>query len=171
METQRLLLRSFADDDWADLYEYLSDEEVVRYEPYPPLTEAQCREECERRAASDAFWAVCLRDGGKLIGNVYLAEGEQLNWEVGYVFNRHYQNKGYATEAVTALINVLFTEHRAHRVYAQCNPDNAGSWKLLKRIGFRREAHLKKNCYFHLDGDGAPIWQDTYIYGILQEEW
>ena len=52
-----------------------------------------------------------------------------------------------------------------------CNPLNKPSWKLLERLGFRREGHLIKNIYFKKDSLGDPIWSDTYEYGILAEEW
>lgn len=51
-----------------------------------------------------------------------------------------------------------------HRIYAECDPQNTNSWKLLEALGFEREAHLKKNVYFWKDKDGAPIWKDTFIY-------
>lgn len=162
METNRLYIRRFTADDWSDLYEYLSDAEVVKYEPYSPLTEAQCKEAAKLRAASKDFWAVCLKDG-KLIGNVYLAEKAQANWELGYVFNRAYQGKGYAAEAVTTLVDQVFGKHAGHRIYAECNPENRSSWRLLERVGFQREGHLRKNVYFQCTTAGTPVWQDTYI--------
>ncbi len=171
METERLVVRRFRETDWEDLYEYLSDERVVEYEPYPPLTKMQCRQAAASRMESDDFWAVCLKVDGKMIGNVYLAGRDQKNWEVGYVFNHIYQKQGYATEAVVALISDIFCNQNAHRVYAECNPENVSSWRLLERVGFHREAHLRKNVYFNCSGDGTPLWQDTYIYGLLEDEW
>jgi len=171
MITDRLHIRRFIADDWAELYEYLSDKRVVEYEPYPPLTETQCKEAAEHHAKSKDFWAVCLKANNKLIGNVYLSEKEQGNWEIGYIFNFAYQNMGYATEAAKALISTIFSENNAHRVFANCDPENVPSWELLERIGFQREAHLRKNVYFHTSEGGLPLWKDTFIYGLLKEEW
>lgn len=171
MNTDRLHIRKFTVDNLADICEYLSDPEVVKYEPYPPLSEKQCKEYLVQMAESKEFWAVCIRDTGKQIGQVYLSEKEQQTWEVGYVFNRKYQGQGLATEAVQALVSHVFDNCRAHRVCANCNPDNVPSWKLLERVGFRREGHLKKNVYFDTDEQGNPIWQDTYEYGVLCSEW
>ena len=58
METKRLLIRKFKSDDWHDLYEYLSQEEVVRHEPYEVFTEESCKQEAVNRASDNAFWAV-----------------------------------------------------------------------------------------------------------------
>lgn len=171
MVTTRLVIRRFAINDWPDLHEYLSDERVVKYEPYPPFTEEQSKQAAEHRAMSEDFWAVCLKETGKVIGNIYLSEQEQQNWEIGYVFNFSYQHKGYATEAAKALIEMVFCDKSAHRIYANCNPENSPSWKLLERIGFQKEAHLRKNVYFNCSVDGVPLWQDTLIYGLLKEEW
>ena len=46
---------------------------------------------------------------------------------------------------------------------AYCHPDNVNSWHLLERLGFKREAHLRRDIWFRKDEAGAPIWQDTYI--------
>jgi len=171
METARLHIRPFRPDDWPDLYAYLSLEEVVKYEPYGVFTEEACRQEALSRAQNSAFWAVCLKDSGKLIGNVYLAKQEFDTWELGFVFNKGYQGNGYATEAAFALVDDVFKNQHARRVTAQCNPLNRPSWKLLERLGMRREGYLIQNVYFKKDASGAPIWADTFEYGILSSEW
>ena len=54
-----------------------------------------------------------------------------------------------------------------HRVFAECDPQNPASWRLLEALGFKREGHLRQNVYFWEDGDGRPVWKDTYVYGLL----
>jgi RimJ/RimL family protein N-acetyltransferase len=169
--TQRLIIRPFYQKDWKDLYEYLSDEEVIRYEPYGVFTAEQCKQEAVQRSKNQAFLAVCLKDSGKVIGNLYFEERDSGTWELGYVFSAVYQNQGYATEAAYAVIDKAFREGRARRVIAMCNPDNKASWRLLERLHMRREGYLKKNIYFKVDENNNPIWQDTFEYGILAEEW
>jgi RimJ/RimL family protein N-acetyltransferase len=95
LESQRLVLRGFVHEDWKDLYEYLSDEHVVKYEPYGTLSADNCKKEAERRSEDESFRAVCLKEG-KLIGNVYFQlqpPAEFLTWEIGFVFNRHYHGR------------------------------------------------------------------------------
>ncbi len=169
--TPRLLIRRFRPEDYEDLYQYLSDEEVVRYEPYPPFTREQCRLEAVRRSKNEEFLAVCIKDSDKLIGNLYFSKREFGAWELGYVFNRNYQGSGYATESAGALLNYAFREKNVRRVVASCNPENIASWKLLERLHMRREGHELKNIYFNTDSDGKPLWQDSYHYAILAEEW
>ena len=171
METNRLLLRRFTPDDWKDLFEYLSQDSVVKYEPYDVFTEESSKQEAVKRSKDKNFWAVCLKDSGKLIGNIYLAAQDFDTWELGYVFNADYQGNGYATEAARAMVDYVFKNHNARRVIAMCNPLNEPSWKLLERLGMRREGHLLQNIYFKKDANGCPLWSDTFEYGILAAEW
>lgn len=171
LETERLVIRRFKEKDWKDLYEYLSDEEVVRYEPYQAFSIEASQNEAKSRAESPAFLAVCLKENNKLIGNIYFAKQEFKTWEIGYVFNRSYQGRGYATEAANAVIAYGFNTRGARRIVAMCNPLNTASWRLLERLGMRREGHLKQNIYFKKDEKGNPIWSDTYEYAILKDEY
>ncbi len=171
METERLLIRRFKSEDWMDLYDYLSQEEVVKYEPYEVFSMEQCQKEAINWAGNESFWAICLKETGKLIGNIYLSKGDFDTWELGYVFNKEYHNFGYATEAAWTLVNDAFINQQARRVIAMCNPYNISSWKLMERLNMRREAHKLQNIYFKKDDLGNPIWLDTYEYAILDSEW
>jgi len=169
--TDRLIIRKFEKNDWHDLYEYLSDKEVVKYEPYDVYSENQAKEEAVRRSKDESFYAVCLKENGKLIGNLYLCKGAFDTWELGYVFNRKYQGKGYATESAKALLDYAFKHLGARRIIAMCSRENERSWKLLERLHMRREGLLLQNIYFKTDSSGMPVWLDTYEYAILKEEW
>ncbi len=174
LETERLILRRFSRADWKDLYEYLSCEAVVKYEPYGVFSEDECSLEAAKRSQQEAFWAVCLKENGKLIGNVYFHQQEPkefLTWEIGYVFNPGYYGRGYATEGCREILRYGFERLNARRVIAMCNPDNTPSWKLLERLKMRREGHLIKNIYFKYDKNGRPVWNDTFEYAILSDEW
>lgn len=145
METERLVVRNFKEDDWKDLYEYLSQKEVLRYEPEDPSDEEDCRKKASERSKGNNFWAVCLKESGKMIGHLYFQQGEPLEfltWELG-----------------------------AHRIIAMCNPENIPSWKLMERLKMRREGFFKKKAFFRRNSGGGPIWFDAYEYAILQEEW
>lgn len=168
METERLLIRLFQATDGPALYAYLSDPEVVRFEPYEPLTREMAEKEAVGRGNNPAFWAICLRDTGELIGNLYLAAEAFDAYALGYVFAKRVWGKGYATEAASAMLDRVFSEG-AHRVYAECDPQNTPSWRLLERLGMRREAHFRSNVYFRADPE--PEWKDTYVYAILNSEW
>ena len=175
--SERLTIRSFVPGDGEDLYDYLSREEVVHFEPYRVFTHESAIEEAKRRAGLECFLAVCLKNADglreKVIGNLYFerqGSAENAVWELGYVFHSKYQGMGYAAEACNALLAHAFERMDVRRVAANCNPDNRPSWRLLERLGFRREGHLIQNVYFWCDDSGAPLWQDTYEYGLTKED-
>ena len=64
-----------------------------------------------------------------------------------------------------------FRQQSAHRIIAMCDPHNPASWKLMERLGMRREGEWKKNVFFFRDENGNPLWKDTYQYAVLAEEW
>ena len=167
-ETERLILRRYKKEDLQDLFEYLSDKDVVEYEPYKTMTFDEAKENLEWRIGTDEMIAVELKSSHKMIGNVYLGKRDFDSLEMGYVFNRTYWGKGYAAESCEALIEQAFS-NGVHRIYAECDPRNKNSWKLLEALGFRREAHFRKNVYFWKDENGKAIWKDTYIYAKLND--
>lgn len=165
-ETERLILRRYKKEDLQDLFECLSDKDVVEYEPYKTMTFDEAKENLEWRIGTEEMIAVELKSSHKMIGNVYLGKRDFEALEIGYVFNRNYWGKGYAVESCKALIQQAFS-NGIHRIYAECDPLNENSWKLLESLGFRREAHFRKNVYFWKDENGKLIWKDTYIYAKL----
>lgn len=168
-ETDRLLLRRYEERDLEDLFEYLSDPEVVKFEPYQPMGKEEVEENLRWRISTDEMIAVIRKADHKMIGNVYLGKREFETLEIGYVFNQNYWNQGYAKESCKALIEQAFSKG-IHRIYAECDPQNESSWKLLEKLGFCKEGHLKKNVYFWKDQQDRPIWKDTYIYSKLNEK-
>lgn len=101
-----------------------------------------------------------------MIGNIYMGKREFEALEIGYVLNRDYWGNGYAAEGCKALIQQAFS-NGIHRIYAECDPENISSWKLLEALGFWREAHFMQNVYFWKDEGERPIWKDTYVYALL----
>lgn len=168
METDRLILRKYREEDLHDLYEYLSDEIVVRYEPYKAMTMDETKENLNWRISTDEMIAVELKFNHKMIGNIYLGHRDFDSLEIGYVFNRCYWGEGYAKEACRALVEDKF-RNGIHRIYAECDPENESSWKLLESIGFVKEGYLRQNVFFWKDEEGRPIWKDTLLYAKLNE--
>ena len=165
-KTERLILRRYQEEDLQDLFEYLSDQKVVEYEPHKPLSLDETKENLQWRIGTEEMIAVELKSSRKMIGNVYMGKREFEALEMGYVFHRDYWGHGYAAESCKALIQQAFA-NGTHRIYAECDPRNERSWKLLEALGFQREAHLRKNVYFWKDENEKPIWKDTYVYARL----
>jgi RimJ/RimL family protein N-acetyltransferase len=120
---------------------------------------------------------VIERDGA-VIGDLMLAIGDAwaqaevaegakgVQAELGWVIDPSYGGQGYATEAVAELLRICFEDLGLRRVTALCFADNVGSWRLMERVGMRREEH---NVADSLHRSGA--WLDGLGYALLSEEW
>jgi len=171
--TERLKIRRFTENDYADLYEYLSDRRTYKYEPGKPITITQSKKLCIERSRNRIFYAVELKSENKIIGHIYFNAIEPkklLTYEIGFIFNKKYQGKGFATEAIQDFIHYQFSKSNIHKIVAHCNPQNIKSWKLLERLKFKREGKSRKNIFFNKDKNNNPIWLDTYEYGLLKED-
>ena len=169
IRTRRLLLRPFRESDDKDLFEFLSQLENDEFEGYPGITCENSREHLKYRLGSEEFYAMERTESGKVIGNIFCGNRDYAAKEVGFIVNEHYRRKGYAAEALSAVIQKAFREG-IHRVYAECDPRNVLSWKLLEKVGLRREAYFRQNIWFRRDENGAPVWKDTLVYAGLDTE-
>ena len=96
IETQRLILRSFEEKDYDDLYEFLSQRREAQFEAYPGITYENGREHLKYRLGSGDFFALELKQTGKVIGNVYYGARDFHAREIGYIVNQDHQRRGYA---------------------------------------------------------------------------
>ena len=94
------------------------------------------------------------------------AEARRKQAELGWVLDPAYTGRGFATEAAAALLDECFTNLGVHRVIAVCFLANTESWRLMERLGMRREQHAVRDS-LHRSGE----WLDSLTYAILAEEW
>jgi RimJ/RimL family protein N-acetyltransferase len=85
---------------------------------------------------------------------------------LGYILDPVYSGQGFATEIATAMLSLAFDELGLRRVTAGCFADNAASWRVMEKIGMRREQHGVKDSWHAELG-----WVDGYTYAALAEEW
>lgn len=166
IETKDLIIRDFKLTDEDDLCEYMLQRVNAEFEAYPDFKIEKAKSEVAYRSKSDEFFAVELKSVGKVIGNIYLGKRDFNARELGYVLNENYQNKGYGSAACRAVIEFAF-QKGVHRIFAECCPQNVPSWKLMERIGLKREAFFIKNVFFHHDDKGNPIYWDTFVYAAI----
>lgn len=172
IETDRLLIRTLSMKDKNDFFKYRCLPEVCQYQGWRPKNIEEIEEFINKNIlvcpnTSDTWLqlAVCLKEG-QLIGDIgihFIDDDYQI--EIGYTLSPERQGNGYAAEAVKAVINCAFVEHKKHRVSASVDPDNIKSVKLLEKIGFRKEAHFIKSYRM------GNQWCDDCVYAILAEEW
>jgi len=171
LQTNRLLLRPLSLADAEAFFRYRSLPEVCRFQSFQPKTRSEIEAFlCENETAppnSPGTWrqlAVCLRDG-TLIGDVGLHTLDEWQLEIGYTLAPEHQGKGYATEAVAAVLQQAFNGWNKHRVTASVDPENQASIRLLERLGFVPEAHFRKS--YRMNGE----WYDDCVYALLREDW
>lgn len=171
--TKRLIVRKFTEDDYQDLFEYLSLESIYEYEPGEPIDLEQAKYLSKERAETDNFYAVELATEHKMIGHLYFQQQEPkdfMTWEIGYIFNPSYCGKGYASEASNALVAYAFENFNAHRIVGYCNPNNIASCKVLENVGMTKEGTFRKKAFFRRDQEGQPLWFDGCEYALLKED-
>jgi RimJ/RimL family protein N-acetyltransferase len=173
--TSRLNIRPFEAADIDDLFEFHSRPDVVQYLYWHARSRSEVQEVLQKRIDSKTMrgegerlvLAVELIETGKVIGDLYLMwrSQEHQQGEIGFVFNPDYQGQGYATEASKVLLSIGFMEFGFHRIFGRCDARNVASYKLVERLGMRREAHFVQNELFKGE------WGDELVYAILQDEW
>lgn len=167
-ETERLFLRPLRIEDAEALHPMYSDAEANTYGSHPATTTIEeSRARLAKAIADTAWraWAVTLKGDDIAIGTVASYEKRQGKvTEIGYVLKRDYWGRGFVTEAVAALIDLLFAEGQ-RRVFADTDPDNKPSIAVLKRLGFTLEATLRAEWETHI---GV---RDSLIWGLLEDEW
>jgi ribosomal-protein-alanine N-acetyltransferase len=154
IETQRLLLRRFTMHDVPTSHQFLSDPEVTKYLPLDPMPLEKVSEMFQQRIQSYEIEslkeldrgsvAVCLKEGGELVGWCGLGRMEiaPSEIEVYYGLGRPYWGKGFATEAAAAMVDYGFREWNLDRIVAIVLPDNTASIKVLEKIGMRYEKQV-----------------------------
>lgn len=175
LRTERLVLRAFRDDDLEPLLAFHADPGAVRYVPYPPRDRATMASVLARKTASTVLRAdgdllevaAVLPEDDLVIGDLLLVlrSVEHATLEVGYIFSPAHGGRGYATEAVRALLDLAFDVLGARRVVARVDARNAASRALLTRLGLRHEAHLVENEWFK----GELSSEDDFA--VLSREW
>lgn len=176
LDTDRLALRPAAEGDADVTWAYRRLPSVGEW-----LTEVPSDLRAYRAAFADPgrlAATVIVEHEGQVVGDFMLrvedawaqaevaaaASGKQA--ELGWVLDPTHTGHGYATEAVRALLTYCFTDLGVHRVVANCFLANDTSWRLMERVGMRREGHAVRES-LHRSG----TWLDTVTYAVLDTEW
>lgn len=168
----RVVLRPLRADDGDALYALFADPEVTRHWSFPTWTRrAQAQDFLQLRLTllppAVYCWAIAGVDGDALIGTVtlFVLGGTPRGSEIGYALRAESQGHGLAGEALRLAIGYAFDVLEVRRIEADVDPRNEASWRMLERLGFRREALLHDRCRAGNEvGDAA-------IYGLLRADW
>jgi RimJ/RimL family protein N-acetyltransferase len=171
LATDRLLLRSLAQQDAPQVQQLAGDEAISATAlnvPYPfedGMAEAWIATHKPDFIAGKAVtWAIVLRETQMLIGAVGLSiNADHANAELGYWIGKFYWGKGYASEAAQAVMDFGFQTLKLHRIYATCLGCNPASAGVLQKLGMVHEGSQKQHIYHR----GRFV--DLELYGMVKE--
>ncbi|MFO0747367.1 MAG: GNAT family protein [Myxococcota bacterium] len=181
LTSARLELRDLEPDDAEVMFRLGADPQVLRYlgrDGYASIDDARRRmAELDgwRRAGQSIRWVMVARadladavppPAGLAMGTVSLWHFDDAgrSAEVGYDLLPEHWGRGYASEAVLAAVTFAFERLGLHRVQAQIDPANVASARVLEKVGFAREGHLRENWHH------AGVFTDSVIFGLLDRE-
>jgi RimJ/RimL family protein N-acetyltransferase len=176
LHTERLTLRPATADDVEATWRFRRLESVSEW-----LTSAPATLDAYRAQFLGPEWlgkTLIIEHDGEVIGDLMLAVNDawaqteirdqavRVHAELGWVLDPDHTGSGYATEAVREVIRYCFEELGVRRVNAECFTANESSWRLMERVGMRRETHSVRDG-LHRSGE----WMDGYVYALLADEW
>lgn len=182
LRTERLEIRPCTVDDLDAVWEFRRLPEVNRWLGRAPDTIGAFRETYSDPERLAMTFVIVDPDAEKgrpsIIGDLMLKLGD--GWaqaevedeaagtqaELGWVLTPSAAGRGLATEAVSAVIDACFGSLGLRRVHAGCFAANEPSWRLMERLGMRREEFSRRTA-LHRSGE----WMDGMSYALLAEEW
>ncbi len=174
IETARLILRRWRIEDAGAVYQYRSHPSVTQFQPWRPENVAEVAALIESRLAVQPqdpdVWlqlAITLKDSKTIIGDcsMYFLSDAPRQAELGFNLAPAYRGKGYATEAVSGVLQYLFEPLQMHRVFVRTDPENRPAAALLERLHMRQEGHFLRNYWLR------DRWTDEVLYAMLEDEW
>ena len=178
IETERLILRPFVETDYLDVFEYQKEPLVNCFACMKLNSLEEAKTETMKKTSDSEFtFAIVLKENGKVIGEIFAhPEADHANevadtYSPCWMLNKDYHGKGYGYEAAKGVLDYLFNEKGARRIYAYTEDYNIASQKVCEKLGMRREGLFKEFISFVNDSDGNPIYENTYQYAILKKEW
>lgn len=174
LHSNRLILRRHELADAPLMYKLRTDEQVMKFlDAHPPQSVTDIEKKIiEIRADFDhkkgINWIIALKTNPTIaLGYMSLWRIDKHNnrGEIGYALAQRYWNQGIAKEAARLVIKYAYSHMGLHTIMANTNPQNIASQALLTSLGFQKEAHFRQDYYF----DGQYL--DSYIYGLIKEDW
>ena len=147
LETDRLILRNVAAKDAEIMYDYRNNEVCAQYQrgqtkDYDGIVALVERRKDDAMSVDAPFMvAVALKDTDEMVGEIVVMP-EDSTISLGYTFSYKHHRKGYAFEALTALINMLHERYPEWDFISFTEPENAPSMALLKKLGYKDMGYI-----------------------------
>lgn len=170
METKRLLIRNFNENDADACYEsWGQDRTLGQYiAPYPMSDGRQMANLVRSLASNRNAWVMVDKGSEQIVGYITVdIPYEQLGiGEIGYVIGERYQRQGYALEAIHGILTEYLISRKLYLIEAKCNESNHASLKLLEKAGFRADGRLRGRRVNLLTGER----NDLLVFSITRDE-
>lgn len=174
IETERLILRRFKEDDANDVFNnWANDSEVTKHLTWPTHKSIEDTKEYLRIVVNEYednriyHWGIELKEINQVIGDIggvkYNEDIELVH--IGYCMGKKWWNKGIMSEAFSAIIKFLFEEVKVNRIESRYDPRNIYSGKVMERCGLKYEGTMKE-----ADRNNQGVC-DTAMYGLVREDY
>ena len=171
IKTERLILRQFQLRDNADMFQWASNPDVVKflsYEPHKTIEETNAILTSWVKSYNEMStynWAIEFQ--GVVIGNISVVDkdDECFTCHLGWQIDKPYWNKGIMTEAAKAVVDYLFDQVHYDRITSGCDTRNIGSSRVMQKTGMTLEGTFRRCCY---QKDGSI--GDKFYYAILESD-
>lgn len=166
LTTPRFTCRPLQESDEDAFWPAFSDEEKMRYWSCAPFTDrAAFRDYLFDEKWRPRVFVAEPKGGGTPVFYMSSSIMRDQVAEIGYMLVPGIEKQGIASECLSALITHLFRTEGIHRLHADVDPRNTSSARLLLKLGFTREAHLRDAMKTHIG------WCDSWLFGLLCDEW
>ena len=173
LETERLVLRRFVNEDAAAMYKnWAADEEVTKYLTWPPHSNQEVSQKVVEKWVkaydSESYyqWAIVLKEKGEPIGSIAVVHmNEDVSMvHIGYGIGKTWWHNGITSEALKAVMDFLFDIVDVNRIESRHDPRNPNSGKVMKKCGMKYEGTLRSS-----DRNNQGLCDACY-YALLKSE-
>jgi [ribosomal protein S5]-alanine N-acetyltransferase len=170
LQTKRLQLRQFVLADAQAFFELLTHEKYQRFlDRSQPLDIEEVRTKIQTKLTefdnNEAIsWVLSPIKSDAFLGTISFWRIDKAHFraEIGYGIHPYFQQQGYMSEAIDAVVNYGFEQMNIHSIEANVNPANIASCRLLEKHGFIQEAYFRENFYFN------GKFLDSVIYSLVK---
>jgi RimJ/RimL family protein N-acetyltransferase len=166
LETERLILRMWREEDFEAYAPIFADPDVMRYVfPGRPLTRLEAWGYFvylvgHWHLRGYGHWALEEKSSGRLIGRVGLAYPDGASHvELGWIIGREYWGRGYAGEGARRALEFAFSELQENHIISTIHPENRASIRVAEKLGET------------LTGKAENSWAEHLVYAIEREQW
>ncbi|WP_286232997.1 GNAT family N-acetyltransferase [Thalassotalea sediminis] len=169
LESEQFIIQSMSQEDWPLFKQLQSDPDLMHFiGPIldPQALAAKFSQRISPWNEDENHWLtlkIVDKDSQENVGSIgfRLIDITQKRVEIGYLLLPKYQGCGIIPHVGALLLNFIFRQLYAHKVVAYCFAENIGSWKVMEKLGMKREAHFCEHSLLHGE------WHDELIYGLL----